>query len=106
MIKYTAHAETDIDEILNFLLNDGQDYAKKILGEIAGKLTLLEKNAYLGKAQDATLINLRSFPAKKYIIFYTPIDDGIEAFRIIHSARDMDGLFDDFFTDLESLDHQ
>ena len=106
MIKYTAHAETDIDEILDFLLNESQDYAKKILGEIAAKITLLEKNAYLGKAQDSTLINLRSFPAKKYIIFYTPIDDGIEVFRIIHSSRDMDGLFDDFFTDLESLDHQ
>ena len=104
MIKYTANAEADIDEIFDFLLNEGQEYAKKILGEIASKLTLLEKNSYLGKPQDSTLLNLRSFPAKKYIIFYMPIENGIDVFRILHSSRDIDGLFDDFFSDLESLD--
>lgn len=105
MIKYTANAETDIDEILNFLLNEGEEYAKKILSEIGKRLTLLEKNTYLGKPQDDILLNLRSFPAQKYIIFYTPIEDGIEVFRIIHGARNIDGIFDDFFSDLESLEN-
>lgn len=103
MIKYTANAEADLDEILDFLLNESQDYAKKILGEIGKRLTLLEKNTYLGKSQDDILLNLRSFPAQKYIIFYTPIEDGIEVFRIIHGSRNIDGIFDDFFSDLESL---
>lgn len=106
MIKYTVRAETDIDEIFEFLLNESEDYARKILGEIAGKLTLLEKNIYLGRTQDDILINLRSFPVKKYIIFYTPIKDGIEVFRILLSSRNIDGLFDDFFSDLESLENQ
>ncbi|MCU0239369.1 MAG: type II toxin-antitoxin system RelE/ParE family toxin [Pyrinomonadaceae bacterium] len=106
MIKYTAHAESDLDEIFDFLLNEGQNYAKKVLKEIAGKLTLLERNIHLGKPQDSILLNLRSFPAKKYIIYYTPIEEGIEVFRIIHSSRDVDGIFDDFFGDLESLENQ
>jgi toxin ParE1/3/4 len=105
MIKYTSSAETDIDEIFDFLLNEGEDYAKKILGEIAGKLTLLEKNAYLGRKRDEILFNLRSFPAKKYIIFYTPIEDGIEVFRIIHSSRNIEGLFNEFFSGLESMEN-
>ena len=105
MIKYTSSVEADIDEIFEFLLNEGEDYAKKILGEIAAKLTLLEKNVYLGKTKDDILFNLRSFPAKKYIIFYTPIEDGIEVFRILHSSRNIEGLFDEFFGSLESAEN-
>lgn len=105
MIKYTAKAEADIDEIFEFLLNESQEYAKKILSEIASKLTLLEKNVYLGKTRDDIFINLRSFPVKKYVILYTPIENGIEVFRLLHSSRNIEGLFDDFFGDLESMDN-
>lgn len=64
MIKYTSSAEADIDEIFQFLLNEGEDYARKILGEIAGKLTLLEKNAYLGKTRDDIYLTFAVFPPK------------------------------------------
>jgi toxin ParE1/3/4 len=97
MIKYTAHAEADLDEIIEFQITENPEYAKKIFQEIASKLTSLEKNPFLGKPKDEILFQLRSFPAKKYIIFYTPIKDGIEVFRIIHSSRDIEGLFNDFF---------
>ncbi len=105
MIKYTAHAEADLDEIIEFHLTENPVYAKKIFQEIAGKLTSLEKNPYLGKAKDEVLFHLRSFPAKKYIIFYTPIKDGIEVFRIIHSSRDIEGLFNDFFDDINPTEN-
>jgi toxin ParE1/3/4 len=102
MIKYTAHADADLDEIIEFHITENPEYANKIFQEIAGKLTSLEKNPYLGKPKKEILSHLRSFPTKKYIIFYTPIKDGIEVFRIIHSSRDIEGLFNDFFDDINS----
>jgi toxin ParE1/3/4 len=32
---------------------------------------------------------------KKYLIFYRPIDDGIEVLRVVHGARDLGRLFRD-----------
>ena len=37
---------------------------------------------------------LRSLPLGNYIIFYRPIDDGIEVVRILHGARDLPPLFE------------
>ena len=105
MIKYTAHAEADLDEIIEFYITENPEYAKKIFQEIASKLTSLEKNPNLGKPKDEILFHLRSFPAKKYIIFYTPIKGGIEVFRIIHSSRDIEGLFNDFFDDINPTEN-
>nr|WP_245754608.1 type II toxin-antitoxin system RelE/ParE family toxin [Candidatus Accumulibacter aalborgensis] len=37
---------------------------------------------------------LRSFPAGRYIIFYQQISEGIEIVRVLHSARDLNAIFD------------
>jgi toxin ParE1/3/4 len=31
---------------------------------------------------------------EKYLVFYRPVDDGIEVVRIIHAARDLGGVLD------------
>jgi toxin ParE1/3/4 len=37
--------------------------------------------------------DLRSFPFGWYVIFYTPIQDGIDVVRNLHSARDVSAAF-------------
>lgn len=37
--------------------------------------------------------DVRSFPFGRYVIFYLPIDDGIDVVRVLHSARDIDAVF-------------
>jgi toxin ParE1/3/4 len=49
----------------------------------------------MGRARDELAEGVRSFPTGRYVIFYIPIDDGIDMVRILHSARDIDALFDD-----------
>jgi toxin ParE1/3/4 len=39
-------------------------------------------------------VNLRSFPAKGYVIFYQPTDDGVEISRVLHGSRDIQSEFD------------
>lgn len=77
------------------------DFAKSDLKEILQKFRMRAENPKLGKSRDEILLELRSFPFKKYFIFYLPTDYGIEVFRVVHSARNIEGLFDEFFAGLK-----
>ena len=46
----------------------------------------------LGRSREELAPSLRSFPARKYIIFYRPAEDGIEVIRVLSSYRDIDSL--------------
>lgn len=47
----------------------------------------------MGRARDELAAELRSFPFGRYVIFYEPIEDGIDVVRVLHSARDIDAVF-------------
>ncbi len=49
---------------------------------------------YMGRQREELAARLRSFPVGSYVIFYRPIDDGIEVARILHGARDFPPLFE------------
>ena len=66
---------------------------------------MLAENPNLGKSRSEVLVNLRSFPFKKYIIFYLPTDYGIEIFRVVHTSRNIEDLFDQFFDDLNPTEN-
>lgn len=65
------------------------------------KFKLLAENPKLGRIHENYIIGMRSFPHKNYLIFYFPIEDGIEIYRIFHGARDIDSLIEDFFEGLK-----
>ncbi len=44
--------------------------------------------------------DLRFFPVSRfriYLVFYRPIPDGIEVYRVLHGARDLDGILAEEF---------
>ncbi len=47
----------------------------------------------MGHAGDELAPGLRSMPFGRYVIFYEPLDDGIDVIRVLHSARDVDAQF-------------
>ncbi len=47
----------------------------------------------MGRSRPELGPDLRSFPVGNYMIFYQPLDEGIEIVRIISAARDVDALF-------------
>jgi toxin ParE1/3/4 len=49
----------------------------------------------MGRARDNLASNLRSFPVKKFVIFYRPVDDTIEIMRVLYGARDIEAIFRD-----------
>lgn len=49
----------------------------------------------MGRAREELAADLRSFPFGRYVIFYAPVDEGIDVVRVLHSARDVDAAFGD-----------
>ena len=104
--EFTAAAERDLEEIWTYLNADDSRYAEKLIKDFLQKFRMLADNPHSGKSRSEVLINLRSFPYKKYVVFYTPTDYGIEIFRVLHSSRNIEGIFDKFFDDLEKPENQ
>ena len=47
----------------------------------------------MGRRRDELKKGLRSFPVKKYVVFYFIIDDGVKIARVLHGAQDIDSMF-------------
>lgn len=88
-------AAADILDIWDYIAEDSLDQADRWIDKLDEKFKLISAQPLLGRARDELLTDLRSFPFGRYVIFYTPVDDGIDVVRVLHSARDADALFDD-----------
>ena len=86
-------AEQDLDEIWDFVANDNAAAADRLIDTIAEKCQILAGQPEMGQARPELAPRLRSFSVGNYVIFFRPIEDGIEVARVIHGARDVDALF-------------
>jgi len=94
-------AEEDLKRIWTYIAEFNPHSADKFLREFAKKFQLLADNPLLGRLQDDFIFNLRSFPHKDYTIFYFPIENGVEIYRVLHGTRNIESLFDKFFEGLK-----
>jgi toxin ParE1/3/4 len=69
--------------------------AQQFVEMLDEKFSLLAENPYLGRTREEFAPGLRSFPAGRYLIFYRPIEEGIEVARVVSSSRDLPPLFED-----------
>jgi toxin ParE1/3/4 len=88
-------ASEDIAEIWDHIADDNLAAADRWLDRLDKQVRLLATQPLMGRARDELAEGVRSFPMGRYVIFYIPIDDGIDVVRVLHSARDIDALFDD-----------
>lgn len=86
-------AENDLDDIWLYIAQDNPDNADKLLDEIEEISRKLALFADMGQNRDDLHPGLQSFPVGKYLIFYIPIDGGIEIVRVLHGMMDIDALF-------------
>jgi toxin ParE1/3/4 len=47
----------------------------------------------IGTRRDELKAGLRSQPVGNYLIFYFPLEDGIDIVRVLHGSRDVDAIF-------------
>jgi toxin ParE1/3/4 len=99
-IRITEPAQEDLEAIWQYVAQHQVEAANRLIEEIFKKFSTLRDHPYIGRQRDDLLINLRSFVVRNYLLFYQPVEDGIEVLRVIHGSRDIEGLFESFFDSL------
>jgi toxin ParE1/3/4 len=91
--RLTEQARQDLDEIWLYIAEDDPAAADHFLDTLYEKFVLLAEQPLLGRLRPELAPNLRSLSVGNYVIFYRPIDNGIEVARVLHGARAIDPLF-------------
>ena len=86
-------AESDLDEIWLYIALDNLDIADRFIDELNDQCESLAEFPEMGKACDELAPDLRMFPVDNYLIFYRPVEDGVDIVRVIHGARGIEDLF-------------
>ena len=88
--------EPELSAIWDYIAIDNPDAADRFLEGAYDTFQELARMPGMGRARifpQARLNKLRSFRIKgfeNYLIFYSPIQDGIEVFHVLHGARDLE----------------
>ncbi len=88
-ILRTRVSRLDYDEIWNYIALRDIDAADRLIDHFDAALNVLASSPEAGRRVQEFAPHLRSFPVSNYLIFYRPIDDGIQLIRVVHGARDI-----------------
>ncbi len=86
-------AETDIFENWDYIADDSLVAADRWVDRLDEQFRLLAAQPMMGRARDELAPGVRSFPFGRYVVFYVPLEDGIDVVRMLHGARDIDAVF-------------
>ncbi|HEY5296886.1 MAG TPA: type II toxin-antitoxin system RelE/ParE family toxin [Verrucomicrobiae bacterium] len=87
-------AQSDLDGIWLYIAQDNLDAADKFIHVIVSRFSKLAAMPLIGRQREELSPRLRSFPVSRYVVFYRPIENGVEIVRVLHGARDFPPLFD------------
>ena len=86
-------AELDLLEIWAYIAEDSAGAADRFLDLLDQKCHTLAEAPGIGRSREDLAPDLRSFPVERYIIFYRPMDGGIEIARVLSAYRDIARVF-------------
>ncbi len=91
-LDLSPQAEIDLRDIWVYIAEHRPEAADRILEAIWKQARQLAAFPLMGRSREELSPGLRSFPVKKYIIYYRPTSEGIAIARVLHGARDHPGL--------------
>lgn len=86
-------AGADIFDIWDHIAEDSIEQADQWVDRLDEKLKLIATQPLMGRSREELAPGVRSFPFGRYVIFYEPVEVGIDVVRVLHSARDIDAVF-------------
>ena len=86
-------AERDLLDIWLYIADDNLENADHFLDKLEQQCQSLARQPLMGQSQEELAPGLRSFPVGNYLIFYRPIDNGIDVIRVLHGGRYLSALF-------------
>jgi toxin ParE1/3/4 len=87
-------AEADILDIWSYIAEDSETQADHWIDRLNEKLMLWATQPQMGRAREELALSLRSFPLGRYVVFYVPLEDGLDVVRVLHAAREAQGEFE------------
>jgi toxin ParE1/3/4 len=102
VILKSSQARLDLVAAADYLEQAaGLATAERFLDAVEQALAALAAMPLMGSPWESShprLSGIYSWPVhgfRKYLIFYRPLEGGIDALRILHSARDIDTILED-----------
>ena len=87
-------ARSDLDEIWLYIAQDNPDAAERFVRSLVSRFPMLAGMPKMGRPREELAPRLHSFALGNYVIFYRPMDNGIEVVRVLHGTRDLPPLFE------------
>ncbi len=97
-VELLPSADSDLDEIFDYIMMENPQAADGILGSIMRALQRLEDYPHSGAPlidRSLNKFNFRMVIVDPYIAFYRFIDNKIYIYRILHGARNYSHLLKD-----------
>jgi toxin ParE1/3/4 len=94
-------AKRDLIGLADYIAHDNLDAAERFLDAANAAIRFLARTPGAGAKREylnPALDGLRMWPVKsfeKHLIFYRVIPNGLEIVRVLHSARDIEAVFED-----------
>lgn len=87
----TRSARRDLEEIAEYIAETAQNHeaALNFLDKIEQSAALHARHPKKAEACPDLGSGMRRFVVGRYLVFYRPIDGGIEIIRVLHSSRDI-----------------
>lgn len=90
-IERRPKARFDLLAIYNYIAdNSGEARAERYLRRINDVSSYLAQHPMMGRDRPEVETGIRSFPCDRHVIFYLPLEDGVELVRIIDAAMDLE----------------
>ena len=87
---YAPEADDDLEGIVDYIARDKPTAAREWLAKVRARCQMLAENPQVGEVREGFGVpGCRSFSVGNYIVFFRPVDEGIEVSRVIHGSRDM-----------------
>jgi toxin ParE1/3/4 len=89
-VIYSPRADADLYNIATTIAQDKPDAAVRWVHKIRETCDLLASHPQMGETRSGYGVpGCRSFSVGSYVIFFRPIEDGIQVARIVHGSRDL-----------------
>ncbi len=92
--RVSEAAHGDLDEIWFYIAQDNPDAADRIVRTLVSRFAMLAGMPEVGRRREELSARLRSLAVGNYVIFYRPLENGVEVVRVLHGARDLPPLFE------------
>lgn len=106
-VRRTRQVREDLIAIYVYIHEQSSQSAEKVLTALERSISSLLDTPKIGRpwdSPDPRLEGMRvavSTPYRNYLIFFRPVPNGIEVFRVIHGAQELDRIVDEIDIDFE-----